>query len=345
MPTPNLSDAQVEEIVAVFRDSGLNLSEAARRLGMPRQTVQHRIRVARERGFLTDVEVRSPTEAQAAALADARTRKLAQYQRKKAKGDWRKPVLVHLPPRPFRLKLFGDPHLDADGCNFELFEKHWLEMDAGEGVYGVCIGDFFNNWRQSLSHLWKGEGDPSDAWLLFEHLMNERGEALIGACSGNHDDWTHAPADPIDMLMKRHGCRYRRGAIRLAIDVGGPIYMVSMRHKWRGHSMYPAAHGILRAAMMGWADDLMVGGHIHQDEQRIYVAPDGSISRICQIGTFKDYDEFVDVHGFMGPKISPCWDLVINPFRPPTDPERTAIFFDGETAADRLEYERRRQSP
>lgn len=266
--------------------------------------------------------------------ADLRTRKLAAYARKKEKGTWRKASLVTLPPGPFRLKIFGDPHLDAAGTDFELFERHWLEMDPSEKTYGVCVGDWFNNWLRALSHLWKDEPPSDEAFPLLQYLMEERGAGLIAACSGNHDDWTHAPFDPIDDLMKRHGVRYRQGAIRLAVACGdAPPFTIGMRHKWRGASMYSAAHGIRRAVEKGWSDLISIGGHIHQDEPRLYTHPDsGKHTHICQVSAFKDYDDHVDVQGYMGPKISPVWDLVIDPAQPDTDPDKVKVFWDGEKA-------------
>lgn len=343
MANPPMDEARVKSTLETFRQAAGNVSETARRLGISRRCVRDRLAFAERWGWMEPEERAGGNTSSAALLADARARKLKAYAKKKAKGDWRKASLVHLPQQPFRLKLFGDPHLDDDGCDYELFERHWLEMDATAGVYGVCIGDWFNNWTKSLAHLWKESGDPSDAWVLFEHLMEQRGEALIGGCSGNHDDWTHAPADPIDMLMKRHGVRYRRGAIRLLLDFGQNSYTIALRHKWHGNSMYSAAHGLKKAALFGWNDDLMVGGHIHQDEPRMHVHPDtGAISRLCQISAFKRFDEYADTHGFMSNAFSPVWDLVINPYRSRSDPERTVVMWDSEAAADRLAFERRK---
>jgi hypothetical protein len=241
---------------------------------------------------------------------------------------------------PFRLKVFGDPHLDSDGCNFELFEKHWLEMDAAAGVYGVCVGDWFDNWARALGHLWKDTTTaPSDAWLCLEYLMEQRGDALIAACSGNHDDWTQGPADPVDLLMKKHGVLYRKGAIRIAMAFADlPPIFVAIRHKWKGHSMYSAAHGILRSGIFGWRDNIMIGGHIHQDEPRLLSFDDGFRAHVCQVSAFKEYDDFADTHGFMGPKISPVWDLVVDPRKDDTDPDKVKVFWTSEDAAGYLAY-------
>ena len=338
---------QLRAAVEAYRASGLNASAAARSLAMDRGTFRHRLKLAAEDGMIGDEEVtRSPNTPDRDAYLAAKIRKLAAFEKKKAKGDWRKPTLIHLPARPFRLKIFGDPHMDSDAFDLALFERHWLDMDAENGVYGICVGDWFNNWLRVLGHLWKEEkSDPDDAWLVFRHLMGERGNALLAACSGNHDDWSHGPVDPIWEVMREFGVRYRKGAIRAFLQAGDAVpYSVSIRHKWRGASMYSAAHGLRRAAEKGWNDDLLVGGHIHQDELRHYQHPDGRISTLCQVSAFKAFDDYVDTHGLMGPRISPCWDLVVNPFRSPQDPDRTKVFWDNEAAAASLLSERARQS-
>jgi hypothetical protein len=182
--------ALLDAAVEAYRASNFNVSETARRLQLSRAGAKDRLRSAALVGMLTNEELSAPNAPSRDDYLAAKERKLAAFQRKKRKGDWRKPVMSRLPAEPFRLKVFGDPHLDSDGCNFELFERHWLEMDAEAGIYGVCVGDWFDNWMRALSHLWKDTTTaPSDSWLCLEWLMEERGEALIAACSGNHDDW------------------------------------------------------------------------------------------------------------------------------------------------------------
>ena len=327
--------------VEAYRASSLNVSATARLMGEPRQTIQGRLLVAREKGILREEEMNDRNAPLAGDVLAARERKIAAFQKKQRKGSWDKPVMINLPDRPFRLKLFGDPHMDSDAFDIELWERHWFEMDAANGVYGVCIGDWFNNWLRVLSHLWKHEGDPDDAWLLLEHYMAERGDALLAACSGNHDDWTHGPADPVDLLMKRYGVVYRVGAVRTILNCGANYISLSLRHKWKGHSMYSPAHGLRRAAAEGWNDDIMVGGHTHQDEDRSYSQPrTREVSHLFQLSAFKRFDDFADVHGFKPHATEPVRDLVIRPELPRTDPDRIKAFYDGQAAAAYLDWAR-----
>lgn len=329
------------EWVAFYRENACNMSELSREAGVKRSTARSAMHYAHSIGLLDSEEINPNNAPSSATYAGAMEQKRKRFAAKAAKGTWRKPVLAHVQEGPFILKLFGDPHLDADGCNVDLFQREWLRMDGTARIYGACVGDWFNNWKKSMAHLWKGEGDPSDAWIIFEHLMDQRGADLLAACSGNHDDWTHAPFDPIELIMRQNGVIYRKGAVRLLINAGSAV-TVAIRHKWRGNSQYNAAHGLKKAAFWGWEDDLFVGGHIHQDEDGRYVSPEGEIVHLCQLSAFKEFDDYVDVEGFMGPRIQPVRNAVINPSRPRTDPERVNLMFDHDAAVDRLAFEVRR---
>jgi hypothetical protein len=330
---------RVKEVVEAYRNCNFNASEAGRLLGVHRCTVRKNVQIAIREGLLTEEEGNKENAPTYEDYMSARSRKIAAYQAKKRKGDWRKPVMTSLSPEPYRLKVFGDPHIDNDAHNFELFERHWMEMSAEGRIFGICVGDWFDNWTRALSHLFKEHSTPpSDAWLLLEYLMEQRGDALIAACSGNHDDWSHGPVDPVDMLMKRNGVLYRQGAIRVAVyhESCDPMFW-SIRHKWRGKSMYSAAHWAVSHPNVNWRDDLMVGGHIHQDDTRLVQRHDGVWCHAVQISAFKEFDSFADTHGFTGQKISPVWDLVIDPSRKATDPDRVKVFWSSEAAQNYLE--------
>ena len=329
------STEELAALCELYRENGLCVSATARMAERPRSTIRRHLGFAQEADLLGDEEIRDPNVPLAEDVQSALMRKRAAYQRKKQKGDWRKPVMINLPAKPFRLKLFGDPHLDADGCNIDLFMDHMAELSA-PGVYGICVGDWFDNWLRALSHLWKETTcDPSDAWLLLKEAMEKNGEGMLAACSGNHDDWTHGPVDPVDELMKRHGVVYRTGAVRIALNFEGcdPL-TVSVRHKSRGHSMYSPGHGGIRAARDGWFDHIIVSGHIHQDDVRMYVHPDTQeVAHIHQLSSFKEFDLYPDVQGFVGHRISPVRDLIIDPRLPNTDHSRIVPYFNSGIAA------------
>lgn len=341
MPTPTRTDEDLQRLADIHRGNGFNVSATARAVGLSRRGVQHQVKECVRRGFLSDEDLHPANTPKRDDYMAARLRKMQAFERKAEKGDWRQLVPLNLPGKPFRLKIFGDPHLDDDGCDFELFERNWLELNSETGIYGLCVGDWFNNWLRALGHLWKEHSTaPSDSWLLLEYLMQERGDALLAACSGNHDDWSHGPVDPVAYLMRQHGVAYRNGAIRLELRPGNhsPI-TIAMRHKWRGRSQYSHAHGMIRGLTFNnWYDNVLIGGHIHVDEARTWTCPEtGRHATVCQVSAFKSYDLYADVHGFAGAKISPVWDLVIDPSAPDTDPDKVKVFYDSARAQAYLE--------
>lgn len=332
------SDARLREIIDAWNRNDRNVRATAREFGLTRQTVQSHLANAVKRGLLVP-EDREPSFALREDYITAREAKLRAFEARKKTGNWRKPVMVNLPARPCILILMGDPHLDNDGTDFALFERVWQQM--GPHVHGICVGDWFDNWRGALAHLHaEASVKPSDAWTLLDWLMEENGEHLLAACSGNHDDWSHGPVDPVWALMRRHGVVYRRGAIRLALNFGGRVVTVAVRHKWRGRSMYSAAHWGARATRDGggWWDHIMVGGHTHQDEDRSFQrAEDGFIARAFQISAFKQFDKYADVEGFSGQRIAPVRYLVVDPSRPDSDPDMVRCWYDFDRAMGDLE--------
>jgi hypothetical protein len=138
------------------------------------------------------------------------------------------------------------------------------------------------------------------------------------------------------MLMKRHGVRYREGAIRIALGFEelDRTIMVAVRHKWQGRSIYSPGHGLKRASMWGWRDNIMVGGHTHVDDYRLHVNPEDQFkTHGFQISAFKMFDKYADTHGLMGHKIAPVVDLVIDPRRADDDIELVKPFWDSRAAA------------
>ena len=119
--------------------------------------------------------------------------------------------------------------------------------------------------------------------------------------------------------------------MQLAFEGCDPLH-VSIRHKWRGKSMYSAAHWGAAHANTAWRDPIMVGGHIHQDDQRLIRRDDGVWCHVCQLSSFKAYDTYVDVEGFTGNRISPVWYLVIDPREPESSVDRVKTFWCPEKA-------------
>lgn len=326
-----------EQVLSVWKKTGRNVSATARELKAARSTINFHLRAAVEEGSLDTREPAVVNTLGGEEFEDARTAQITAYRRKRRYGDWRKPVLVEVTDGPFVLILLGDPHLDNAGTDLELWEKYWNAINLKDGVYGACIGDWLDNFtlKQALAHL-AGESGVSapQGWALLEgYLANHKG--LIASCSGNHDDWAKY-ADLLGYIMRRYNIRHRTGAIRLALKSGERYITVAMRHKWRGRSQFSAGHGMVRGFIFNdWKDHVAVGGHIHQDDDRICISPStGFIQHCFQISAFKVYDTYANVEGFAGPRTSPARALVIDPRLPDNDANLVQAFTCPDRALD-----------
>lgn len=86
---------------------------------------------------------------------------------------------------PIGLLVFGDPHVDDDGCDLETLRAH-SDLTQTPGVWGCNIGDTTNNWVGRLARLYAEQGTSAkQAWALAEWFVKRtRWLFMIG---GNHD--------------------------------------------------------------------------------------------------------------------------------------------------------------
>lgn len=261
---------------------------------------------------------------------------------KVAKGDWRKPSLITKIKDPvFVLGFFGDPHLDNPGADLDLFEEELERMNPANGVYGVCIGDVFDNWVRVLAHAGQASTDPYCAWIVFEDMIQRH--PFLSLILGNHDLWNTGTANVVTELCRSNGVLVRRSGGRLIINTGhGTPLTISARHIWAGNSQYSEAHGLKRAVTFGHTeDDIVTGGHFHKGEIREHVRPhDGKVSKLIMLDSFKELDDHANDRGFMSAKRKPVVWCAIDTREPVTSHERVAPFYDFHQAQAMAQYMR-----
>jgi transposase-like protein len=322
--------------VEAYRASGYNVSAAARSLGIARKSMQDSLRTAQTDGILTDEEMREANAPAAEKFHSARSRLLKAHQAKRAKGDWKKANSVYIGPGPFMLGLFGDKHMDNPGCDLDMLLRDWDRINPQERVFGLFLGDEFDNWPRAMGHLWKDNPvDPSDAWEVYHHMLVER-PGVLALVTGNHDQFTSAPIDPLQLVCEDAGVIYRRSGMHLEIQTGddAPI-TIAARHIWRGNSMYSSAHALKKAALHNHTDaDIIAGAHIHQGENRRHVrSHDGRVTILAQVSSYKILDNYANDRGFMSEPTPPCVWCVCDPSRPVTDHGRVTEFYDFDLAS------------
>jgi hypothetical protein len=332
-----VSDERLLEIVSALKARGGNISATAKHFGLSRQTIQQHLTTADDRGLIGDTVRKGPNQSILGrrVFADVVRHRKAEFEAVKDGGTFRTPHKVRLPDdKPFCLVLLGDPHLDNPGTDLNLWDRWIGVLNRKQGVYGICLGDYLDNWFRALGHLYGGaQTTVDDAWTLLEGYIDQMGENLLVSVSGNHDDWGEVQA--LRMLMERNGVIHRRRGIRLDLRTpAGHSVTVGLRHRFTGHSQWNPAHAVTKAAQLGWKDDILAGGDKHISGKGYVRDPDsGRITHCYQVAAFKLFDEYAEEKGFLDKHISPAVALVIDPTRPQTDPGRVVEFLDPVAAA------------
>nr|WP_309504261.1 hypothetical protein [uncultured Roseovarius sp.] len=334
------------DIIDAFKRHGGQIRAVARELDCHHSNVSRRLTQAVLAG---DERIdpallfkdRKPQSLPMQEIMKAREELGMRNERKRAKGDWRKPSLINLEGGPILLGIFGDPHLDNSGTDLELFEEELSRRDPSRRIFTACGGDFFDNWPRAMGHLYQESGDPSPAWTLFEYWMEQW--PFLFSVSGNHDQFASGTANFLDVFMRERGSLLRRSGGRFILNLGeGQPVSIAMRHIWQGNSQYSEAHNLKRAVTFGHTDDdLVCGFHFHKGELRTHIRPsDGKVSKLAQISSFKRMDNYANDRGFMSPETPPVVWCVIDAREPVTSHARVQPFYEFSEALAMLAHRR-----
>lgn len=353
MPAHRRTDAALWAAVRLVRAAGGNTSLAARQAGVSLGTLSHQIRDARGR-FGEDVLTRpledDPGDFTAPDLPDVvpsaeellETRRKA-YARKQTAATAKAllPIRVHL-DGPIGILHGGDPHLDDDGTDIALIERHVAIVQGCPGLLGANVGDYSNNWVGRLAHLYSQQSTSArEALVLVEWLIRSmRWLYLIG---GNHDAWS-GDGDPIRWFARQSNSLYQQHGVRLALTFpNGKIVRINARHDFKGHSQWNTAHGPAKAATMGWRDHILACGHTHVSGYQVLKDPaSGLISHALRVSSYKKHDRYADQLGLANQDIFCAPVTIIDPRFADDDPRLITTIFDPESAADYLTWLRAR---
>lgn len=229
-----------------------------------------------------------------------RRSKAARRKRQKFKHHQRK---VTLPARPVGFLFVGDPHVDDEGCDWDLLMTDLGHVRHREGILGVCVGDVTNGWVGSLARLWAESGvTAEDAVRLSEYFLSLIQWLLV--IGGNHDKWsTRNGFNPLEFFCKKNGVSlYADDQMRVVVDWKDrpelePFEMV-VRHFFKGNSQYHVTHAAHKEALFDGKAHLFVAGHIHswgrlQTEQR-----HGRVTEAVSVRGYKFADEYAMTLGY-----------------------------------------------
>lgn len=241
---------------------------------------------------------------------------------------------------PIGIVHFGDPHLDADGCDIAQLMHDVDICKNTPGMFAGSVGDMSDNWVGRLAHLWNGNSiTEKQSWALVEWFVTS--VRWLYLVSGNHDQWS-GDKDPIRWMIGQAGNR-GPSSVRFELNFpNGRKVRVNARHDFSGHSMWNPAHGAMKAAKMGWQDHILTCGHTHVSGYGFSVDPaTGLISHCVQVATYKTIDNFSKQKCFPDHNISPCCVTIINPDAK-KERQLVQVMWDIDVAAEYLTWLRGR---
>jgi hypothetical protein len=247
--------------------------------------------------------------------------------------------------RPIGLLVMGDPHIDDDGCNLPLLERHVSLVRSTPGLFAINAGDTTNNWTGRLARLYAQQGTTAtEAWQLAEWLIKSVGKKWLFILGGNHDLWSGS-GDPLIWISGQVGALYQPSAVRVALRFpGGLEVRINSRHDFQGTSQWNPAHGLMKAAQMGFRDHLFIAGHLHISAHGELKDPDSGINmQQVRVASYKVHDDYARDMGARDQHFSPCALITIDPGLPTTHPDLCKVFWDPDVGVEYLAALRRRR--
>jgi hypothetical protein len=290
------------------------ITAAAEALGIPRTTFTDRLRQQEKHPEEPTIQIEPvPPELEGQELWDyvqhRRRRRLATVKARELRK-----VKVN-DPGPIGLLVFGDPHLDDDYCDLDLVKCH-LGFTHEDGVYGVCVGDFTNNWTGRLYREYANQGTTKTEGVSLIEEFIRMGNWIALGVQGNHDAW--GKYDPVKFLAKQHDLVYHDWELRMELKFLGskcPI-LVNIAHNHKGVSQWIRAFGSIKQATIHDRDDLYLCGHHHTSGIVRQMCGDRLVTAV-RVGGYKGWDKHAIQHGFKDQRVSPSVLAILDPQRPP----------------------------
>lgn len=267
------------------------------------------------------------------------------FDRKREAEDSRRKITVEVPIKgPFAIWFFGDPHVDDDGTDLALLEKHATRIRNTEALYGANVGDTTNNWVGRLARLYAEQGTTAkEAWQLAEWFVRLVGPKWLFMIGGNHDAWSGA-GDPLIWISREQRALYESSEVRMElVPPKGRSLVINARHDFAGNSQWNPTHAVMKAAQLGTRDDVLVCGHKHTSGYQPLKCPETKkIMHCLQVASYKIYDRYAREKGFRDQAISPGAMIVVNPTAE-NDTAFITVFHDFDTGVEFLEFLRRKR--
>lgn len=304
-------------VSACRRDDGsININALASMLGKTRSTVQHQVR---KLAF----SVERPPVTKERSLDELIAHRIAESKRARDYEEYNKLIRINIHTAgPIGLMVFGDPHIDDPGCDFELLQQHLgIAASRSEYVFAGNIGDLRNNWIGRLERL-KGSATVSDqeTWTLVEWMMSGAGVRWTWLVRGNHDAWA-GTNDPLDWIAKGAQVGVDGDAgVRIAFKhPNGVETRLHARHNFNGHSQFNPLHGLKKEVLHGFRDHVIVAGHLHIGaDAGDFDEGSGLAFQMVRASGYKISDSFRRTIGAHVKPIHPAALIIVDPDEPDT---------------------------
>jgi hypothetical protein len=345
-----ITDEQALTRLKAFKKHG-SIKAASEATGIGRQALRHGIEIAKQRGLDEKVEEDDlvfpsfPTD-------DLPVEKLIDHMVERSKlrkqsyeaHTWF-PVKVK-ENKPIGILWFGDPHLDDNGCDWELIKHHARLCKETPGLYGANIGDSSNNWGSRLAHLYANQDTSvKTARRFVEWFMLDSGIKWLIFLLGNHDVWGDGAEIMAQMALKHKSQKVplHDWEARFVLQFpNGEGIRINAAHDFAGSSMWNPLHGAVKTAKHGDHIDLAVCGHLHNWAiSQWEMAAQGNIPVMLRVKGYKTYDKYAQRLGHYEQKEGSAILTVLNPHAK-TRAGRVVPFADVDAGAEFLTWLRSR---
>lgn len=301
MPTPKLSfEAMNAALEAVDRYGGP--TAAARGLGIPRQTLDSRLRHARSEGLASPAgRVFEPSHLPTEAVPDHELldKIETEYNRRVAAHEGRRWFPIKATSNdPIGICWFGDPHLDSNGCNIPALRRDVDIVASTPGMVGANIGDSHDNWVGRLIKLYANASvTRREAIQLIEWFLRRSGIEWQLVLIGNHDEWNFG-SELLGQITKNVVPLFDwQAQIRLTFPNGRelPIWAA---HDFKGNSQWNPLHAPMKVQQLTGLASLYICGHKHN--WAIYQSEDphrGGAFWACRAKGYKTMDDYAEKLG------------------------------------------------
>jgi len=349
MAGEKLTDDQCVERLRAFKNFG-SYKAASEATGINRQAIKHGVIEAERRGLKTPDEPDlvfpdfPADDVPIDKLIDMAVERSKLRKESYEAHTWF-PVKVN-DDKPIGILWFGDPHVDDNGCDWELLKHHAKLCRETPGLYGANIGDTTNNWAGRLAALYaKQDASLKTARRFASWLLLDSGIRWLLWLIGNHDQWGDG-AEILAMMAAKHKTQKivtHDWEARFVLKFkNGCEIRVNAAHDFAGNSMWNPLHGPVKAARFGNSIDLLVCGHLHNWAiSQWEMAEQGSIPVMIRVKGYKTHDDYARKLGHYEQKEGAAILTIIDP-RATTRAGRVTAYADVDHGVEYLKWLRSR---